>query len=72
LLLRISAIDWAEGGSTGDDAVAIGRAAKAAGVDLVAVVTGGTVADEQRVIQRLYQTPLAERVRLEAGIAPMT
>ncbi len=38
--VRISATDWAEGGITGDDAVAIARAFAEAGVDLVDVSTG--------------------------------
>ena len=41
--VRISATDWAEGGITGDDAVAIARAFGEAGVDLVDVSTGQTV-----------------------------
>ena len=43
--VRISATDWAEGGITGDDAVAIARAFAEAGVDLVDVSTGQTVRD---------------------------
>ena len=38
--VRISATDWAEGGITGDDAVAIARAFGEAGVDLIDVSTG--------------------------------
>jgi anthraniloyl-CoA monooxygenase len=69
--VRISAVDWAEGGSTGDDAVRLAVALRAHGCDVVSVSTGQTVPYAQPVYGRLYQTPFAERVRLEAGIATM-
>ncbi len=57
--VRISATDWAEGGITGDDAVAIARAFAEAGVDLVDVSTGQTVRDAQPVYGRMFQTPFS-------------
>lgn len=69
--VRISATDWAEGGITGDDAVAIARAFAEAGVDLVDVSTGQTVRDAQPVYGRMFQTPFSDQVRNEARIATM-
>jgi anthraniloyl-CoA monooxygenase len=69
--VRISATDWAEGGITGDDAVAIARAFGESGVDLVDVSTGQTVRDAQPVYGRMFQTPFSEQVRNEARVATM-
>src|SRR5712672_3546870 len=69
--VRISATDWAEGGITGDDAVAVARAFAEAGVDLVDVSTGQTVRDAQPVYGRMFQTPFSEQVRNEARVATM-
>jgi anthraniloyl-CoA monooxygenase len=70
--IRISATDWAEGGTTGDDAVEIARMLQTHGVDIVDVSTGQTVSDEEPVYGRLFQTPFAERIRLELGMPTMT
>ena len=45
--VRISAHDWAPGGNTADDAVAIARLFKAAGADLIDVSSGQTTRDAQ-------------------------
>ncbi len=70
--VRISATDWAPGGFDGTDAVALARLLKAHGCDIVDVSTGQTTIDAKPVYGRLYQTPYADRVRHEAGIATMT
>src|SRR5438477_44799 len=69
--VRISATDWAEGGITGDDAVAIARAFADAGVDLVDVSTGQTVRDARPVYGRMFQTLFSDQVRNEARVATM-
>ena len=69
--VRISATDWYDGGITADDAVQIAKSFAAAGVDLVDVSTGQVVADERPAFGRSYQTPFADRIRNEAGIATM-
>ncbi|MEU6274070.1 bifunctional salicylyl-CoA 5-hydroxylase/oxidoreductase [Streptomyces populi] len=68
MTVRISATDWAEGGTTGDDAVAIARAFAAHGADAVDVSTGQVVADERPEYGRSYQTPYADRIRHETGL----
>jgi anthraniloyl-CoA monooxygenase len=67
--VRISAVDWAPGGTTGEDAVAIAKLFQAAGADLIHVSSGQTTQLAQPVYGRMYQTPLADRIRSEAGIA---
>jgi anthraniloyl-CoA monooxygenase len=69
--VRISAHDWVEGGITPDDAVEIARAFKAAGCDLVDCSSGQVSKKQQPVYGRMYQTPFADRIRNEAGIATM-
>jgi anthraniloyl-CoA monooxygenase len=69
--VRISATDWYAGGITADDAVAIARAFKEAGADLIDVSTGQTHPDAKPVYGRMFQTPFADRIRNEAGIATM-
>ncbi|HHU94500.1 MAG TPA: bifunctional salicylyl-CoA 5-hydroxylase/oxidoreductase [Alcaligenaceae bacterium] len=71
MMVRISATDWAEGGTTVDEAVEIARLFKAAGADLVDVSSGEVVAEQQPIYGRMYQTPFADRVRNEANIATM-
>jgi anthraniloyl-CoA monooxygenase len=69
--VRISATDWADGGITGDDAVAIARAFAEAGCDLIDVSTGQTTADAAPVYGRMFQTPFSDQIRNEAGLATM-
>ncbi|AZQ38032.1 bifunctional salicylyl-CoA 5-hydroxylase/oxidoreductase [Streptomyces cyaneochromogenes] len=68
MTVRISATDWAEGGTTGEDAVEIARAFAAHGADAIDVSTGQVVADEQPEFGRSYQTPYADRIRHSAGL----
>ncbi len=67
--VRISAHDWVEGGITPSDAVQIARAFKAAGADMIDCSSGQVSADQKPTYGRMYQTPFADRVRNEAGIA---
>jgi len=70
--VRISAVDWAPGGMESADAVAVAKALKDHGCDLLDVSAGQTVADQRPVYGRLFQTPFADRVRHEAGMPVMT
>ena len=71
LSVRISAADWADGGLSEEDLLAIARALQAAGVDLIDVSTGQTVPWQKPVYGRMWQTPFADKVRNEIGIATM-
>ncbi|MFD4917510.1 FAD-dependent monooxygenase [Streptomyces virginiae] len=68
LLVRISAADWAEGGTTEADAVAIARALAEAGADAIDVSTGEVVAHEKPRYGRSYQTPYADLIRNATGV----
>ncbi|WP_329269834.1 bifunctional salicylyl-CoA 5-hydroxylase/oxidoreductase [Streptomyces sp. NBC_01451] len=67
MTVRISATDWADGGTTAEDAVAIARAFVAHGADAIDVSTGQVVPDERPEYGRSYQTPFADRIRHETG-----
>ncbi|UXY40253.1 bifunctional salicylyl-CoA 5-hydroxylase/oxidoreductase [Streptomyces albidocamelliae] len=68
MTVRISATDWAEGGTTAEDAVGIARAFAAHGADAIDVSTGQVVAEERPEFGRSYQTPFADRIRHEVGV----
>ncbi len=67
--VRISAHDWAPGGNTADDAIAIARLFKAAGCDFIDVSSGQTTRAAKPVYGRMYQTPFSDRIRNEVGIS---
>jgi anthraniloyl-CoA monooxygenase len=67
--VRISAHDWAPGGNTPDEAVAIARMFKEAGADMIDVSSGQTTREAKPIYGRMYQTPFADRIRNEIGIA---
>ena len=78
--VRISATDWMTDGTrangwresvTPEDSVAIAKAFKAAGADIIDVSAGQTSPDAKPVYGRMFQTPLSDRIRNEAGIATM-
>ncbi|MEU8627976.1 bifunctional salicylyl-CoA 5-hydroxylase/oxidoreductase [Streptomyces sp. NPDC048669] len=63
MTVRISATDWARGGTTAEDAIEIARAFVAHGADAIDVSTGQVVPYEQPEYGRSYQTPYADRIR---------
>ncbi len=67
--VRLSASDWAPGGTTEADLVATARLFGEAGCDLVDVSSGSTVALQRPEYGRLYQVPFAELVKSEVGVA---
>jgi len=71
LSVRISATDWAEGGLADEDVLTIVRAFQAAGMDLIDVSTGQTVPAQKPVYGRMWQTPFADRIRNEIGVATL-
>jgi 2,4-dienoyl-CoA reductase-like NADH-dependent reductase (Old Yellow Enzyme family) len=68
LFFRISASDWAEGGWTIDESVALAVLFREHGVDLVDVSSGGQVPTARIPLGPGYQVPFAARIRNEAGI----
>jgi anthraniloyl-CoA monooxygenase len=69
--VRISAVDWAPGGMQPADAVAVARLLKAHDCDITDVSAGQTVAEAKPQYGRQFQTPFADRIRHEVGIATM-
>jgi anthraniloyl-CoA monooxygenase len=72
LSVRISAVDWAPGGTEAHDAVEVARMVVAAGADIVDVSAGQTVPEAKPVYGRQFQTPFSDRVRHEARVPTMT
>jgi anthraniloyl-CoA monooxygenase len=68
LSVRISASDWAPGGLEEGDLIAAARAFKEAGVAILSISTGQTVADQRPVYGRMWQTPFADMIRNVVGI----
>ena len=63
--------DWHPRGNSVDDGIAIARALRAAGVDLIHVEAGQTVHDDKPDYRRGFLTALSDRVRNEARIPTM-
>ncbi len=70
LTVRISTVDWADGGTTEEDAVAIARALATHGADAVDCSSGFTT-PAYSPFARQFQTPFSDRIRHEAGVATM-
>lgn len=68
LFVRISATDWAVGGWTIEDSVALARRLAPLGVDVVDCSSGGLVPHARIPAGPGYQVPFAERIRREANI----
>ena len=68
LFVRISASDWAEGGWSVEESVAVSRSLRELGVDLVDVSSGGAVPQQQITVEPGYQVPFARAVRDGAGL----
>ena len=69
LLIRISVTDWAEGGWDIEQSVELVRQLRPLGVDLIDCSSGGSVPSARMPIGPGYQTPFAERLRRETGVA---
>ncbi|WP_026896720.1 NADPH dehydrogenase NamA [Daejeonella oryzae] len=68
LFVRISAIDWAEGGWTIEDSVNLSRILKEKNVDLIDCSSGGLVPYAKIETKPGYQVPFAEAVKTQTGI----
>lgn len=72
LFVRLSCVDWMDGGLTIADSVEIAKMLRATGkVDLIDCSSGGVAASGPRIpsLHAGYQVPFAEAVRRHAGIA---
>jgi len=68
LFTRISATDWVKGGWDLEQSIALARALKPVGVDLIDASSGGNVAKAAIPLGPGYQVPFAAAIRKQADI----
>lgn len=66
--VRISAVDWAEGGWGIEDSIAFSKALQEHGCDYITASSGGAVAEQQIQVKPGYQVPFAAAIRKATGI----
>jgi NADPH2 dehydrogenase len=66
---RITGTEWLDNGLNGDDAVAMAKALKDAGLDYIDISSGNITPDSRWPTDPGFNVPIAERVRRETGIA---
>jgi NADPH2 dehydrogenase len=66
--VRLSAMEWKDGGITADETVAYGKALRAGGIDFIDCSSGGITADTRTPTTPGYNLTIAERVKREVGI----
>lgn len=69
--IRISAVDWVEGGLTIEDTVQLARRLRDLGCDFIDVSSGGNDPSQKIILGPGYQVPFAERIKREVGIPVM-
>jgi 2,4-dienoyl-CoA reductase-like NADH-dependent reductase (Old Yellow Enzyme family) len=69
LFFRISATDWVDGGWDLEQSVELSRVLKARGVDVIDCSSGGVVPGATIPVGPGYQTPFAETLHRDAGVA---
>ena len=67
--VRLSCHDWTEGGNAPDDALIFARMFRDARADLIDCSSGQVSKEERPVYGRMFQTPFADQIRNEGGIA---
>ena len=68
VFLRISASDWKDGGWDVAQSIEFCQRAKALGIDLIDVSSGGNAHDAKMTIRPGYQVPFARAIRAGAGV----
>jgi 2,4-dienoyl-CoA reductase-like NADH-dependent reductase (Old Yellow Enzyme family) len=69
--VRISAVDYLDGGWTLDDSVLFGQRLAERGCDWIDVSSGGIAEGEKIPVGPGYQVPFAEQIREKTGVATM-
>ncbi len=69
--IRISAVEWIEGGITIDDSIAFAHGLKSLGCDFIDVSSGGNALKQQIKLGPGYQVPFAEAIRKATGMPVM-
>ncbi len=70
--IRVSAVDWVEGGTTIEETVAFAKELKAIGCDYMDVTSGQVDARQKIPFGPLFNVPFSERVRKDSGLATMS
>lgn len=68
VFVRLSVVDWVEGGWALEDSVVLVEALKKIGIDLIDCSSGGVVANAKIPVQLGYQVPLSDEIRRRAQI----
>lgn len=66
--MRLSAVEWVEGGITLEESIETSRQLKDLGCDFVDVSSGGNAPGQKLSLGPAYQVPFSARIRKEAGI----
>ncbi len=69
--IRVSAVDWLDGGQTIEDTLVFAKRLKDLGCDFIDVSTGGSSPTLRPPIGPGYQVPFAERLKREVGMPTM-
>jgi len=69
--VRVSSVDWADGGWQIEDTVAYAKELKARGADWIDASSGGIGIPKGMTMSPGYQVPFAEAVRKETGVVTM-
>ena len=69
---RMTGSDWLDDGLNADDAVAVARILKEAGLDCVDISSGGVTATARNPTTLGYNVPIAERIKREVGLVTRT
>lgn len=70
--IRVSAVDWVDGGTTIEDTVKFAKELKALGCDYMDVSSGQLDARQKIPFAAAFNVPFAERVKKETGLATMS
>jgi anthraniloyl-CoA monooxygenase len=68
LSVRISAVDWQDGGQSEEESVALAASLHSSGADIIHVSTGQTTPDAKPIFGRMWQTRFSDRIRHEAKV----
>ena len=66
--VRLSAVEWRDGGITADEVVTYCKALKTEGLDFIDCSSGGITAETRTPQEPGYNVPIAERVKREVGL----
>jgi 2,4-dienoyl-CoA reductase-like NADH-dependent reductase (Old Yellow Enzyme family) len=69
--VRVSALDWVDGGLTIEEVIQFCRELKGRGCDFADITSGGLHPDQKIAVGPGYQVPLAARIRKDADIPVM-